>query len=210
VLIQTFIAKSTVKALNKSVLHWLTLLDKPSFHTMLKSPLFERAAVKFRPLVRSYRRRITSKQRNVVQNTLDLNACNPECDVNCQIPLREVVHTGQALDPPAGDERVYYEIHRSSQVGCRRALSIITAGRQGQTCQPAGTTFGQTGRITLQRYGFPIRVCRQYFRPRANWSASLSSMASASSFLSQAFSSSSDFRRLTSGTSIPPYFLRQG
>ena len=121
VLIQTFIAKSTVKALNKSVLHWLNLLDKPSFHTMLKSPLFQRAAVKFRPLVRSYRRRITSKQRNVVQNTLDLNACNPECDVNCQIPLREDVHTGQALDPPAGDERVYYEIHRSSQVGCRRA-----------------------------------------------------------------------------------------
>jgi hypothetical protein len=26
--------------------------------------------------------------------------------------------------------------------------------------------------------------------------------------LSLAFSSSSDFRRLTSGTSIPPYFLR--
>ncbi len=111
VLIQTFIAKSTVKALNKSVLHWLTLLDKSSFHTMLKSLLFERAAVKFRPLVRSYRRRITSKQRNVVQNTLDLNACNPECSDNCQTFLREVDHTGQAHDPAAGGQRVHDEIH---------------------------------------------------------------------------------------------------
>lgn len=68
-------------------------------------------ASELRALVRSYRRRITSKQCNAVQKTLDLNACNPECDVNCQTLLREVVHTGQALDPPTDDQRVYYEIH---------------------------------------------------------------------------------------------------
>lgn len=91
----------------------------------------------------------------------------------------------------------------------RWTLSVITAGQQGQTCKPAGTTLRQTGRITHQHHGFPLLACRQHFRPRATWSASLSSMASASSFLRRAFSSSSDLSRFTSGTSMPPNFLRR-
>nr|QIZ17448.1 hypothetical protein [Klebsiella pneumoniae] len=49
----------------------------------------------------------------------------------------------------------------------RRTLSLIAAGRQGQTSKPAGTTLRQTGRITHKLNGFPLLVCRQYFRPRA-------------------------------------------
>ncbi len=73
VLIQTFIEKSSVKALNKSVLRWLTWLDKSQLHTMLKGSLIEGAAGKLRALIGSYCRRIAAKQRDAVQNTRDLD-----------------------------------------------------------------------------------------------------------------------------------------
>ncbi len=82
-----------------------------------------------------------------------------------------------------------------------RTLSLVAAGRQGQTCKPVGTTLRQTDRITHKLNCSPLLACLQYFRSIAT----LFSIASASSFLSLAFSSSSDFRRLTSGTAIPPY-----
>ncbi len=53
VFIQAFIPKATVKTLYKSVLRWLIWLDKPQLHTMLKDPLSERAAGKFRALIGS-------------------------------------------------------------------------------------------------------------------------------------------------------------
>lgn len=46
----------------------------------------------------------------------------------------------------------------------RRTLSLVAAGRQGQTSEPAGTTLRQTGRITHKLNGFPLVVCRQYLR----------------------------------------------
>ena len=131
VLIQTFIAKPSVKTLNKSVLCRLAGLDKTQLHAMLKGPLIQCTAGELRPLVSSYRRGIAPKQCNAVQNTRDLNALNPECDGNCQRLLREVVHTGQALDPATGGQRVHDEIHRPGQVGRRRAEQ-----RQTFCCQP--------------------------------------------------------------------------
>lgn len=74
VFIQAFIPKATVETLNKSVLRWLTWLDKSQLHTMLKGSLIERAAGKFRALIGSYCRRTAPKQCNTVQNTRDLNA----------------------------------------------------------------------------------------------------------------------------------------
>jgi len=55
VFIQAFIAKESVKTLNKSVLSRLAGLDKSQRHAMLKGPLIERAAGKIRPLIGSYR-----------------------------------------------------------------------------------------------------------------------------------------------------------
>lgn len=74
VFIQTLIAKASVKTLNKSILRWLTRLDKSQLHTTLKGPLIERAADKSRVLIGSHRRRITKKERDAFQNTCDLNA----------------------------------------------------------------------------------------------------------------------------------------
>jgi len=74
VLIQTFIPKAAIETLNKSILRWLTRLDKSQLYTMLKSPLIECAAGKFRALIGFYRCWIAMKKRDAVQNTSDLNA----------------------------------------------------------------------------------------------------------------------------------------
>jgi hypothetical protein len=51
----------------------------------------------------------------------------------------------------------------------------------------------------------PLGGGRYHFFPRRSFSAALSSMLSASSFLNRAFSSSSAFRRRASLMSMPPY-----
>jgi hypothetical protein len=55
VLIQTFIPKAAIETLNKSILRWLTRLDKSQLYTMLKSLFIECTAGKFRALIGSYR-----------------------------------------------------------------------------------------------------------------------------------------------------------
>ncbi|PII50215.1 hypothetical protein BMF90_17090 [Serratia sp. OLHL2] len=74
VFIQAFIAKASVKTLNKSVLCRLTGLDKLQLHSALKGSLIQRAAGKFRPLIYSYRNRVAAKQRNAVLKTRNLHA----------------------------------------------------------------------------------------------------------------------------------------
>ncbi len=54
--------------------------------------------------------------------------------------------------------------------------------------------------------GLPSSSGRHHFRLFTSFRIALSSIASASSFLSFAFSSSSDFKRLASDTSRPPNF----
>lgn len=74
VFIQAFIAKASVKTLNKSVLLWLTRQNKMQLHAMLKGPFIERAVGKFRAGIGYYCGRIALKQRDAVQNESDLNA----------------------------------------------------------------------------------------------------------------------------------------
>lgn len=101
VFIQTLIVKASVKTLTKSVLCWLTRLDKPKLYIILKGPLIECATGKFRTLNGPYRRRIATEVRDAVQNTRDLNAGNTESCGDRQALLREIIHTGQALNPTA-------------------------------------------------------------------------------------------------------------
>jgi hypothetical protein len=51
----------------------------------------------------------------------------------------------------------------------------------------------------------PLRVGRHHFFDEMSFNTAMSSIASASSFFSLAFSSSSDRSRLASETSSPPY-----
>ncbi len=74
VFIQAFIAKASVKTLNKSVLCRLAGLNKPHLHAIIKGPLVKCSTGKLRSLVSSYLRRIAAEQRNAVQNTRDPHA----------------------------------------------------------------------------------------------------------------------------------------
>ena len=62
--------------------------------------------------------------------------------------------------------------------------------------------------VWLDRSGDTPRLRAQNFPRATTFNASLSSMASAKSFLSLAFSASSALKRLASGTSIPPNLRR--
>jgi len=62
VFIQAFIAKASVKTLNKSVLCRLDGQDKSQLHSMLKGPLIERAAVHHSSLI--------YVKRNILASTL--------------------------------------------------------------------------------------------------------------------------------------------
>lgn len=121
VFIQGFIAKASVKTLNKSVLCWLAGLVKLELYAMLKGPLIEHAAGKLRALIGSYPSRIAAKQRNALQNTRDLHALNPEGNSDRQAFLCEVINAGKALDPETSSQRIHDEIHRTVHVGRRRA-----------------------------------------------------------------------------------------
>jgi hypothetical protein len=101
---------------------------------MLKDPLFERSASKFRTLIGSYRRRIATKKRNAVQNVRHLNACSAECNGDRQSFLREIIHTGKALNPAAAAEFIHDKIHRPGQVRC-----ILAQKRKAPSRQPFTT-----------------------------------------------------------------------
>src|SRR5690606_11633855 len=93
--------------------------------------------------------------------------------------------------------------HQRHAVGSRPLVK-----RPAQAPCPAGPPLRQAQLRPHVRDGSPSRRRAQYF-PRATiLSASLSSIDSASSFLSRAFSASSAFRRLASGTSMPPNLRR--
>ena len=68
---------------------------------------------------------------------------------------------------------------------------------------------GMSIRAIARELGISRNTVRSHLKAKSEKPQYSPRPASASSFLSLAFSSSSDFRRLTSGTSIPPYFLRQ-
>lgn len=97
---------------------------------MLKGPLIERAAGKFRALIGFYCRRIATKERDAVQNTRYLNALNTESSSDRQTLLREIIHTGQALVPATAGKCIHNEIYRPCLVRCIRAQTRKPFGRQ--------------------------------------------------------------------------------
>ncbi|KIS42815.1 hypothetical protein LG58_407 [Kosakonia radicincitans YD4] len=57
VLIQAFIAKTTIKTLDKAILCQLARLNKPQLNIMFKGPLLQRTAGKLRSLICSSEKR---------------------------------------------------------------------------------------------------------------------------------------------------------
>ena len=156
VFIQVFIPKATVETLNKSVLRWLTWLDKPLLHTMFKGPLIERVAGKFQALIGSYCRRVATKERDTVQNTRDLNPWNPEGSAHRQTLPREIIHTSQALNPTAAGKCIHDKIHRPDQVRRIRADKRKPFSRQTLTTSSALHT--QTVKVVNAVYPLVVDV----------------------------------------------------
>ena len=76
-------------------------------------------------------------------------------------------------------------------------------------CDPARPPLAHLERRTQVSDSLSLGSGRHHFFARRSLSAALSSMASASSFFSLAFSLSSPFTRLASETSRPPYLAFQ-
>src|SRR5271170_5904373 len=72
--------------------------------------------------------------------------------------------------------------------------------------QPAGVPLTEPMLSAKPHHQGSLHCRLQTFFPKMSLSAALSSIASASSFFSRRFSSSSPLSRLASATSIPPYF----
>src|SRR5258707_3412136 len=87
-----------------------------------------------------------------------------------------------------------------------RSSRPITQTRAVESHQPASANPAHSVLLDHSRRRNPPCRRPQTFFPSRSFSAALSSIASASSFLSRRFSSSSDFSRRVSETSHPPYF----
>jgi len=98
------------------------------------------------------------------------------------------------------------ELHASTNQG--QLLNAIEAApaRAIKPDQPACAHLTQPALLDQSSNRHLPRHRLQTFFPSRSFSAALSSIASASSFFSRRFSSSSDFNRRASETSIPPYF----
>lgn len=92
--------------------------------------MIEHPACKFRDQIDSYCNQIATKDRDAVQKTGDLIACNTECKVARHALHCEIIHAGQTLDPATGGQCVLDEIHRPGQVRRIRAQKGKSLGRQ--------------------------------------------------------------------------------
>lgn len=115
----------------------LARLDKTQLHALLKGLSFQSSAGGFQPLISSDRHQITTKKRDTVQNTRDLYAGNPECGVNVQALLREIIYASQEFDPMSNGQRVHNEIHRLGLIRCIRTEKRKPLGHQPFTASSA-------------------------------------------------------------------------
>jgi hypothetical protein len=109
-------------------------------------------------------------------------------------------------EPPA---RMRQGPQPNTQFGIIRPARAIPHRHPYAPCHPARPPLAQIERRTQVSDSLSLGSGRHHFFARRSFSAALSSMASASSFFSLAFSLSSPFRRLASETSSPPYLAFQ-
>src|SRR6202008_3737166 len=95
------------------------------------------------------------------------------------------------------------------QVCIIRSAGLIPHRHSHAADRPARPPLAHVDRSTQVSDSLSLGSGRHHFFPSRSFSAALSSMASAKSFFSLAFSISSPFRRLASETSSPPYLAFQ-
>ena len=117
VLIQAFITKRAVKALDVGVLRWAARLDQDVLDTVLLCPCHKCPASELRPVVSSDSLGIAAKHGGSIQQSCHVMPADAKvrCDVHAL--AREVVCYRQAFDAPGDDARpangITDEVHAS-------------------------------------------------------------------------------------------------
>ncbi|KOT21990.1 hypothetical protein DM52_2239 [Burkholderia mallei] len=88
-------------------------------------------------------------------------------------------------------------------------LRVVMQHAARKPDKPAGAALGDVDLLPNRQHCFAFGLRAQGFPLTTTFNASISSIASASSFFSRAFSTSRSLSRRASETSMPPNFARQ-
>src|SRR5690606_37122170 len=120
-----------------------------------------------------------------------------------QVPLAPEQHMQASIaEPSALMGNRLHPLAQHDVVGSKR---LIAHRHPAAAQDPARPPLAHPKRSLEMGDGISLGSGRHHFFPRRSFRAALSSMLSASSFLSLLFSSSSAFSRFASLTSMPPY-----
>ena len=96
-IVQAFITKLPIEALDVSILGGLARSDELEIDAALVSPAIKRAAREFRSLVGSNRPRQAAELSDAVEHARDISARNPVIDGDVEAFAGEVIDDRQAL-----------------------------------------------------------------------------------------------------------------
>lgn len=117
VVVQAFVPETPVEAFDVGVLGWLPRRNGFESHTMSTSPLIERPAGEFRPLVGSDGLGFAAKAGGLIQDVGDIQSRSAEIGDAIDGFLGEVIYVRQDTDGPPGFQCIADEIHRPDLIG---------------------------------------------------------------------------------------------
>ncbi len=111
VLVQAFVAKLAVEALDVGILRGLAWLVEDVAHALGLGPGHEGSARELWPLVGSHGLRVAPEPRNLVEHAHDVLAADAVIHSDVHALVAEVIGHGQALDAPTAGQAVADEVH---------------------------------------------------------------------------------------------------
>ena len=116
-LVQAFIAKLAVKALDIAVLHWPPRLDQDMANSPSLSPDHECPAGELRPVIGTHRTGISPKNRSTIQKPGYVLAGDAVIDPDLDALVAVVIGHRQAFDAPARGQAVADKVHAPDFIG---------------------------------------------------------------------------------------------
>src|SRR5688572_2977077 len=125
VIVQAFVSKLAVEALDVGVLRGLAGSNQFQIDTLGISPAIERPAGELRALVGSNRLRQPAELADLGEHPRDILPRDAEIDCDIETLAGKVIDYRQAFDAPAVSERVHHKIHAPGLVGTGRLLQCL-------------------------------------------------------------------------------------
>jgi len=123
--VQAFIPKPAVEALDERILRRFARLDQLELHAVLVGPLVQCLAGEFRPLVSPDRLGIAPETRRLIEHPGHVMSRYSEIDGEINGLLAEVIDDSQYLDSAAISQCVTDKIHRPDLVRHRRQFQHL-------------------------------------------------------------------------------------